>query len=464
MTKNKITALLGTLGIILGSCSKLIDGYDVNPNTALDAPSTLQLTGAELTQGFIMTDEAARTASIWSGVFTGSDRQYDGLQNYITSASDYDGSWGGSYQGTIAQLRIVENKARAVGNNQLLGIAEVVEAQMIGTVADLWGDVPYSTAFDVIANPTPTFDPQKSVFTATQALLSTAIADLGKGGSANVPADIFFSGKKTAWLATAHSLKARYYLHVKDYTNAAVEARLGISSPAGDMVVPFQGGAIGSSANPYYSFVTNDRTGYLTANSSYAAQLLLSRNNAKTQETVRYNYYFDERGAPAVPRDLNVTDGAFQATSSLPLVSYVETQAILAEGLARTGNAPGALSALNAIRAANKAAYTGTGAQYDAYTNGDFASGGLLNPAAAGKTSDQALLQEILVEKYLSLIGQIEEFNDVRRTNNLIGVPKNVATAPSLPQRFLYPQGEINTNPNVPNPIPGLYVKTPVNQ
>jgi hypothetical protein len=33
-----------------------------------------------------------------------------------------------------------------------------------------------------------------------------------------------------------------------------------------------------------------------------------------------------------------------------------------------------------------------------------------------------------------------------------------------LPQRFLYPQNEINTNLNVPNSIPNVFTKTPANK
>lgn len=466
MNKKSTLLLVSALGVVFGSCNKLVDGYDINPNTALDAPSTLQLTAAELAHGFFMSGEAARTASIWAGVFTGSDRQYSALQTYITSATDYDGMWQLSYQTTMAQLRLVENKAQAVGNKQLLGIAQVVEAQMLGTTTALWGDVPYSQAFQ--EGKPGTFDAQATVYAATQALLTDAITNLTSGGNASIPNDIYFTGNKAKWLAVAHTLKARYFLHVKNYALATAEARLGMNASTGDMAVPF-GGAIGSSANTYYSFLTNDRVAYLSAADSYAAQLLLQRTNAKTREAVRYRYFYNDKDTTGTTtifskRDPNWIDGAFQADSPFPLVSYAENQAILAESLILTADAPGALTALNSIRTNNQNTYTGPDARYDAYTPADFNAGGLLNPTASGQSSAQALHKEILTEKYLSLVGQIEEFNDVRRTGNIIGVPRNATNAPDLPQRFLYPQSELNTNPSTPSPIPGLFVKTTVNQ
>ncbi|RZJ90416.1 MAG: SusD/RagB family nutrient-binding outer membrane lipoprotein, partial [Hymenobacter sp.] len=433
-----------------------VDGHDINPNLPQDAPSDQQLTAAELGLGFVMSGEAARTANIWSGVFTGADRQYSSINNYLTASPDYDNMWSNTYYQTITQSRIVQQKAVLVNNKQLQGIAQVIEAQSIGTAADLWGDVPYSGI--LVPDSPPAFDGQVAVYAATQTTLSSAITNLGQNGVNPGTRDIFYNGSTTKWLAAAHSLKARYFLHVKNYASAITEARAGIASADGDMLMPFDG-TIGSAANPYYDFLDNSRPGYMSAEGAYAAQLLQSRTNTKTDEAKRFAYFYTDQGYYAL--DPNFVDGAFQPNSSFPLVTYVETQAILAESLARTGDITGALTALNSIRAADATTYGGT---YTAYTAADFLAGGLVNPKGGSLSQTDALLLEILQEKYLSLIGQIEEFNDVRRTNNLIGVPKNVTTAPSLPQRYLYPQSEINTNSNVPNPIPDIYTKTAVNK
>lgn len=449
-------ALLSVLGLGLTNCNKLVEGYDVNPNLPQDAPSDQQLTAAELGLGFVMSGEAARTANMWAGVFTGADRQYSSLNNYITASPDYDNMWANTYYQTVAQARIVQQKASQVNNKQLQGIAQVIEAQSIGTATDLWGDIPYSGI--LVPNSPPAFDGQAAVYTALQTTLSSAITNLGQNGVNPGSRDVFYAGNTTRWIAAAHSLKARYFLHVKNYASAITEARAGIASSAGDMLMPFDG-TIGSAANPYYDFLDNSRPGYMSADGAYAAQLLQSRTNSKTDETARFEYFYTTQGYYNL--DPNFVDGAFQPNSSFPLVTYVETQAILAEALVRTGDLPNSLVALNNIRAANTTAYSGS--TYAAYTAADFVAGGLLNPTSGGLSQTNALLLEVLREKYLSLIGQIEEFSDVRRTANLIGVPKNVTSAPSLPQRFLYPQSEINTNPNVPSPIPSLFTKTPVN-
>ena len=59
----------------------------------------------------------------------------------------------------------------------------------------------------------------------------------------------------------------------------------------------------------------------------------------------------------------------------------------------------------------------------------------------------------------MTFIGQIEQFNDVRRTGNALGISPTVTTTTVLPQRFLYPQDEQNTNPNTPTVNAGDFFK-----
>ena len=72
--------------------------------------------------------------------------------------------------------------ARAANDRIWLGIAQVYEAFVVGTAADLWGDIPYRDAVGSVAK--PTLDPQMQVYGDIQLLLDSAIINLGSGTGA----------------------------------------------------------------------------------------------------------------------------------------------------------------------------------------------------------------------------------------------------------------------------------------
>ena len=109
----------------------------------------------------------------------------------------------------------------------------------------------------------------------------------------------------------------------------------------------------------------------------------------------------------------------------------------MAEAAAKSGNDATALTHLNNFRSDLVAHYGATAADFPAST-----------------ASGAALLNQILEEKYIALVGELVTFHDLRRTRNLIGVPNKTTGsvgASAFPQKFLYPQSELDTNAeNVP--------------
>ncbi|AWM33639.1 SusD/RagB family nutrient-binding outer membrane lipoprotein [Hymenobacter nivis] len=461
----------------LGGCEKFVTGFDVNPNLPSAASTSLLLTSAQVATGLQEETGAMRVSNIWAQQFTGVSRQQLSLDGYQTLASDYDNDWSTVYLYVTNNARLAEAGADVDKNPLVKGIAQTLEGLSVGQATALWGDVPYSEAFNPAIGK-PKFDAQKDVYASMQTLLTDAATNLAKPGASPGAADIFFAGSGAQWLGVANTLRARYYLHTRDYANAAKYAALGISAPANNMTFT-HGTALGSNQNLLNSFLNNDRPGDLTADGAFATKLLASgHNNAKTTETGRLNYFYAKtfpNGNAILDYEPNITNGAFKIDNSYPMVTFAETQLVLGEAQIRLGNFSAGLAALNAVRASHTGSgslYTANGAvKYDAYTADDFAAGGMAVYGAAN--ANEALLKEILTEKYLSMIGQIEPFNDQRRAQplaggsvlakSLIGVtPK---TGAMLPQRFLYPQIEITTNPNTPAQLAAdLFAPTSVNK
>ena len=460
------------------NCNELTDDLSTDPVNITD-PSVIDvskyMSGVEVSLIGCFEGEIARMAGMWSGYFSGEDRQYAGIGNYVVSGQDFNGLWSNIYTGVFANTKLLKQNARRATNFASEGIAQVIEGMSIGLAADLWGDVPYSEITRYPQIKTPAFDPQSSVYTAAQILLDSAIVNLQKSG--DVEGDFLLNGNTNAWLEVAHTVKARLYLHTRNYAEAITHAKLGISETVNNLMAP-HGDAYLQTYNLYYSFMAYDRSSYMGAN-SYSPQLLDktvdgNRNNSKTDETARLNYYYYPGGGlvlndvlyePNVQCDFDwdVTsdqNGFFGGTTSFPMVTFEENLLILAEAYAKSNDPDNALTSLNSLRAYYatgahvNSGYLSFGYQYQPYVYDDFAPGGLDNMDNIAQ--DQALLREILEERYVTLIGQIEGYNDMRRTGNFLNIPLPTGKS-DFPRRALYSQNEVNANPNVPSTGVGLF-------
>ena len=271
--KKSFIIIIALSALVFTSCKKDFEKVNINPNSATNAPTDLLMNGAQVTSILFYEGEMARAGNIWSGCFSGEDRQYAGLSKYVTTASDYDGAWSNAYRGVFGQCLLIEAAAAKINNRRQLGIAQTMRAQLAGTLTSLWGDVPFKEAGDIVAFPTPKFDVQQDVYAGVQTLLDSAISNLSSAAGATPGAkDVFYGGNKALWKKAAYSLKARFYLHTKNYQKAYDNAVLGIADPSGDMYAP-HGITYLQDFNVYYSFINADRSGYMAGN-SLVAELL----------------------------------------------------------------------------------------------------------------------------------------------------------------------------------------------
>ncbi|MGC6479083.1 MAG: SusD/RagB family nutrient-binding outer membrane lipoprotein [Flavobacteriaceae bacterium] len=433
MKKYTYITLLTILPLL--SCETYTEDLNSDPNNFNNSAPELIIGQAQLGWMQLAESNSARYAGIFMNHFTGSDRQYVTLNGYSVTSGEFNDMWDDAYVDGIAQAQVTQKAALENENTKLVGVAQIAEAAMFGEMTALYGDIPFTQANKSDEFYQPEYDSQTTVYSGVQNLLDQAIDYLGEE-SVSLYAGNRLSSDAT-WGQVAHSLKARYFLHTKDYTNALRHAQMGIEE--GEDLMVLHGESL-ENRNLYYQFTVDEREGYLDANGSYLFQLLdqtddVERRITTPGDSLRLNYYF-------TGTTLNVeSDGAFGQTTSFPLISWIEVKLIAAESHYRTGDESAARDAFNEVR--NHLA--------DRF-DGDF-------PTTDSGGED--LLLEILEEKYVSLVGQLEPYHDIRRTNNLLDVPPK--TGSTIPQRFLYPQVEIDNNPNVPDPIPGLYDKTPVN-
>jgi len=346
----------------------------------------------------------------------------------------YDGEYTRAYQGGgILDLRKIDAVSATFGDSIYLGISGIVEAWMIGTNADIWGDIPYSQADSFATYPTPTLDPQETVYSDVQNLLSQSIADLESGaGVGPGSTDLVYSGDADSWIALAHTLKARFYLHTAEavgtaaYTSALAEANLGISSNDGDYNANFSA-ASQFESNPWWQFADGSggtgRDGDIVATPSHLDSLL-----AGTSDPRRALYYDPTNAAGG-----GFSADRLRADYPQPYVTYNENLLIKAEAQFQTGDPGGALVTLNQERAAWATATPWHAA---------------VTLAPVGAIS----LAAIMNEKYIVLFQNIESWNDYKRTCLPALTPIGGGVDGVIPGRLLYPVAERQTNPNFPLP------------
>jgi len=356
-------------------------------------------------------------------------RFVDSQGAYTIDATTFDVPFQNIFNGGgLVGIRAVEASADAAGDKLYKGIAEVLEVMDIGFAADVWGDIPYAEA--VGDNPTPKFEGQMQVYSDLLALLDKAIADLGGGGTGPAGHDLVYAGNAAKWTEAAHTLKARIYLHQVEklgngqYTSALAEARKGISSTANDWKTA-------------HSSATSERNMWAQfQNTSFGLDLVAGSvlvDIMKAQNDPRLADYF-AKNAQGAYGGFDVTTGntAAAAISQIvgsgrtndptfrqPIITFDETQLIIAEAAFQTNDKATATTSLNAVRA-----------RYG-------------KPAIANPT-----LNDIMTEKYIALYQNPETWNDYKRT--CLPVLKPARGRTRIPGRLFYGSTEEQTNPNTP--------------
>lgn len=442
-------------GVVLVLCSvsacDLLDPVVTNPNTVPQA---------SVDQLLVTT-----TVNAWKGVETRWMPAIFWLQQldrpaarspYEYTESDID-EYTGVYA-TLANLREGIALAEEAGRRTYAGIFKVWEALIVGGLAAEHGDVPYSQAVNPDF-PTPELDPQRDVYAAVLALLDEAVADLGSGtGLPPAAADLVYGGDVDAWIAAAYTLKARYNLHwvevdgLDRYASALTAAGQGIRDASHDMMSYHYDGTV---ERWPYSTVQPD----LLVAGDFLVEELKNRadprlplyfgegTGAFVGQTVGSPPGNDQPGDPGYDAsELACVRGEASAAAcplgrgygsydlDLPIVSCAETYFIIAEAELHVGSEAAARSALDDALQCEQTR-----------KNVDLSG----TRSAVADLSGDALLKEIMIQKYFSLFLNREVWNDYKRTC-LPALP--TYHGQELPGRLLYPYWARIANPNIPAP------------
>ncbi|WP_223580517.1 SusD/RagB family nutrient-binding outer membrane lipoprotein [Sphingobacterium sp. GVS05A] len=443
--KNKVKLLYALCFTAIVGCKTGDDLY-ISPNNPLDGNLPSMLTAAEVNTFQNVEGDLSRMSSILVQHSVGLNAQYSDVQNYRITQGDFDNVWIGLYTNTMYNLKLMIDKAKIAETKSPYyeGIAKVMMALNISLATDLWGDVPYSEAFQwTTGNKTPKLDSQQDVYKSIDNLLADAITDLSVAEDENyyLPAedDLIFKGDTEKWVKAAYTLRARF-LNRTSSKQAGTETKVldylkkGISSNDENMIAPHDE----NSQNQWGAFQAA-RRGYLGASNLFVDRLS-AKNDPRLAYFLRPNskkqFIGGDITKESITPDISVVGPFFAADQNFPIITYYEAKFIEAEVKQRQGTNASAI--LNEAIKAN----------VEYITSGKESASGVANYASATKT-------DILTEKWVALYNQgIEPYNDYRRTGipTLTPRPQSVgATLPIIPKRYPFPQTTTLYNPNAKN-------------
>ncbi|MBX2961678.1 MAG: SusD/RagB family nutrient-binding outer membrane lipoprotein [Cyclobacteriaceae bacterium] len=203
----KIIKLFVLIGVFLFSACETED--------YLESPNDVTLSSAD--PNFILN----RIQIDFAGFFNGTSSRGGRVTRMFHQASDtyeishqavnQNGTWSNAYANMLVDIKALKEIAQERGFRRHLGIAKTLEAYILMTLVDQFGDVPYSEALDP-NNFNPKQDTGAEVYAAALALLNSAEEDFG-ASSIGAPNDYFYGGNYTNWVRLVNTLKLRYHLN-----------------------------------------------------------------------------------------------------------------------------------------------------------------------------------------------------------------------------------------------------------
>ncbi|SFN91676.1 Starch-binding associating with outer membrane [Chryseobacterium oleae] len=224
MKNFKIKTGILTVGLLLStiSCERYLDIND-NPNQpAIEWVTPNELLPVGITKCYSAQGRSLMAfSSVVMNTLAGNSLSFGApyIDDYKPNVSNtfYTGIWDGLFLGAANFEQIIKYNDPEGKYVQYKAIAKIMKANYIQILTDLYGDMPYSEAFQQQNNLTPKYDKGENIYKASITDIEDAIALIDThAGDKPGAADIVFKGEMEKWKAFANTLKLRYLLRMSN--------------------------------------------------------------------------------------------------------------------------------------------------------------------------------------------------------------------------------------------------------
>ncbi|MEO0572249.1 MAG: SusD/RagB family nutrient-binding outer membrane lipoprotein [Bacteroidota bacterium] len=136
-------------------------------------------------------------------------------RNYVSvyQDSDMDDEWINAYRGIMADIRTMTPLAEEAGQIHHIAIAQFIEAYLMISMVDFFGDVPYTEIFQGIdGNFNAKLDPGAEIYDTMLVLLDEAIDNFNATATTEPAVDFYYGGDYDKWVRATNTLKMKIYL------------------------------------------------------------------------------------------------------------------------------------------------------------------------------------------------------------------------------------------------------------
>lgn len=199
-----------------------------NPNDPTNAPSSALFSNSARLAGARWLDGVGGTRygflpQHFAQVQYPDDDQY---QNSRLGATATRFLFDNSYNAELQDLALIVSRNEGTGR---VAPAQVLSSWEFGVLTDVFGDIPYTEAFDP-AILKPAYDPQATVYTGLFATLNTAADALGTATNELGSADPIYDGDPASWRRFANSLRLRHAMRLANKPAEAARVTAEVSA------------------------------------------------------------------------------------------------------------------------------------------------------------------------------------------------------------------------------------------
>ncbi len=330
--------------VLLASCASDDKYEDINrdPNNPTEVAADALFTSAtkslfdQMESTNVNTNVFRLFSQYWTETTYVDESNYDLVTRNISS-----NHWTEMYADVLYDLQDAKNLADTDNKKAMIEVLEVYTWQQL---VDTFGDIPYSSALQGSAEPTPAYDNDATIYADLLVRINAAITMLDASGDDGfISADVIYGGDVTKWEKFANSLKLKLAMRMADVNTADAQqaaqqaVAAGVLSSNGDnAIIQYEGST--PNTNPLWvDLVQSGRSDFVAANTVV--------DHMNTLSDPRRAVYFDDNQAGYIggPYGENNSFSQYSHVGEIMhdptfrgvLLDYTEVEFLLAEAAER---------------------------------------------------------------------------------------------------------------------------------